>query len=135
MNKREIDLLKKALKRARRHIAEHQKIPKDQRNESYMNDLKTRETTLLSWLNPDQKTTMTRSEFKETFRKALEIDEPQTVMEINNMEELEEAWPNIRGKSINIKAPDEIKQEIMRRWRKEFGHIKVKGFRDIKTRR
>jgi hypothetical protein len=74
-----------------------------------------------------------KHEFKKEFRDALGIpQEPAAQIKLDSIEDLEKAWPNIKGKNILVEAPKEVKDELMRRWRKEFNTIKVDGYRPLK---
>jgi hypothetical protein len=76
---------------------------------------------------------MERPEFKEKFREAVGVQkEAIEQIRLDTIADLDKAWPNIKGKSIAIEAPDEVKEELMRRWRKEFPTIKVDGYRPVK---
>lgn len=76
---------------------------------------------------------MEKPEFKQKFRDAVGVQqEPAAQIKLDTIEDLDQAWPNIKGKNILVKAPKEVKDELMRRWRKEFNTIKVDGYRPLK---
>jgi hypothetical protein len=134
----EKQFLVEKIRERRQFIRDQKKLPKDQRNQQAIDDAKARIDRMKSWIKgkelKEEKVvrTISKEEFKEQFKKTFELPEADQVMKINNLDELKEAWPHIRGKNIQIDAPADVRAEIMRLYRKEFGNINIPGYKPVK---
>jgi len=119
--------------------AEHAK-QKDDRDDKAIADAKMRIANINEWLaQPKQRTgsnkVQPKSEFRKRFMETFKSpeSEPEAVMKIDTIEELRNAWPNIKGKNIRIEGPVEVRKELIQLTKKEvkvaLKGTHIKGFR------
>ena len=110
-------------------------LPKLERNQREIDNAKIRIRIIRKWLGDKEEVVavtapvIKKSEFIDQFKKEFEILEPDSMIKINNITELDVAWPNIAGKNVTVEAPPEVKAEIVRRIRLLRKQQKVNGFR------
>lgn len=117
MSKQRIDQLTKK-------ISELKAQPLDKRDHEALK-------AAVSELNAIYKQPMSKEEFKKVLYPE-GYKEPEQVIEINNMDELDQAWDKIISMKVMVNAPEDIQKEIRRRFKKHYGKINVKGFRPRK---
>jgi hypothetical protein len=129
------EFLQRKIKEKTDFIRTQHALPKAERDHRGIADAKDRADRMTSWLKEEpehthvSKSSMSKNEFKKLFNQGFGLAPAKEIMKIETLEELKKAWPHIKGKNINIDAPAEVKEEIMRLYRKEFGQMSLKGFR------
>jgi hypothetical protein len=119
----------------RQLLKEQHALPKDQRDQKVIDEAKQRIQKIGEWLGTrsspivQSHSQMSRDEFKSRFKNEMEVGVPEATMRIENLEQLNKAWPSIVGKNIMIEAPPAVKDEIARRLKKLYRKSRVNGFR------
>jgi len=137
-----IDNAKNNLEELSAFIRSQNRLPKKQRDYAKIQEVKARMKAIQSDMSAGvvttapAKKTMSKDEFSERFKDTFNVPEPVGIMKIETLEQLDLAWPNIKGKSISIDCSPDIQQEIVRRIKSEMSiNIKVDGFKDVKLGR
>lgn len=136
------DFIKRKIKEKNDFIRSQMQLRKSERDQRAIDNAKAAIARMNDWLKGEplpghtvvetnSSRPLDREEFKQGFKEAFGLQEPEATMKIDTIEDLKKAWPNIKGKNIQIEAPAEVKKELMRLYREEFGHIHQKGFRPI----
>jgi len=108
MNEREIKLLKARAKKYSTIITEQHKVKKDKRDYTLIKDARDRLDKINMWLMPVKEKVVVPRMTKEEFKEIMNVPKSKDEMTIDTIEELKNAWPNIRGKNIQIKAPRHV---------------------------
>ena len=118
-------------------IKSEHRLPKANRNPTVMADAARRIAKIKEWLDGStdeqvQTKIVSKAEFRDGFRKEFNVPEPEEVMIINTIAELETAWPQIRGKNIQLKLREDRPELVTRLKELVKEHMKAmksKGFR------
>lgn len=105
MNKTDKDFLKHRIGELSSIISSNHTLPKEERNDIAIVDAKKRIGVISHWLgiHPQHAFYLKNAE---SMVKPARI--PDATMTIDTIEQLEQAWPNIKGKNIAISAPPEV---------------------------
>ncbi|MEJ7644307.1 MAG: hypothetical protein WKF87_06910 [Chryseolinea sp.] len=138
MNSRDKFLLKKRLAELSAIVREQHKLPKSERSAELQAETKTKIDKINEWFaKPVKKVSKTaaaisKREFLKRFKAELHIGEPDEVIVIDTIEQLEEAWPNIKGRNISLKINESepsIKKRLLQLSAKFAQEQKRNGFR------